>query len=581
MSEATQIGSDAETRLGVPAQRLTSLAAVLRDQSARWRRGEPVCAEAYLAPGRGPDLDPEAQLDVIYHEIMLRRRHGEAPRLSEYLERFPQLAELLQAQLAVEAAFADAGLVTQTEDVAAAVEAGERVSGLPHPPGYEVLEEMGRGGMGIVYLARQLTLKRRVALKMVRGAGLAGAQELARFRREAQAAARLQHPNIVAVYEVGEHQGEPFFSMELVEGGSLADKLDGKPQPALAAAETVAVLARAIHHAHEHGVVHRDLKPGNVLLTAPASGAEALEGTRTRASLGTPKVADFGLAKLLQAGPGGASAAPTVSGIVLGTPSYMAPEQAAGRRETGPAVDVYALGAILYEMLTGRPPFVGETPLDTLNQVLRRDPVPPARLEPKVPRDLETICLKCLRKEPRKRYRSALALAEDLHRFLAGEPVLARRAGWIERAVKWAWRRSAATTLVALSLTLVLGAAGTGPFLSHARQAETAREVAEDLAVARQRLAEAGPASSRDSAAWAAAWTAARRAESRLAEEDPVADLRVQVSTLLAELEAERRQQDRARRSEMSGRPGKGDKSFGGEPTVSPPQQLPRAGVRP
>jgi WD40 repeat protein len=296
-------------------------------------------------------------------------------------------------------------------------------------PGYEILGELGRGGMGVVYEARQLALGRLVALKMVLTGAHAGPTEFSRFRTEAQALARLQHPNIVQIHQIGECDGRPFFALEYVEGGSLARQLDGTPRPPGPAAALTETLARAVQAAHAAGVVHRDLKPANVLLAAD----------------GTPKVTDFGLAKLL-----GEADGPTASGAVLGTPSYMAPEQAGGAsKQVGPAADVYALGAILYELLTGRPPFKGATPVETVMQVLSDEPVRPRLLQPRLPRDLETICLKCLAKEPRKRYGSALELADDLRRWQDGRPIRARRAGLAERAWKWARRHPAVSALVA------------------------------------------------------------------------------------------------------------------------------------
>jgi serine/threonine-protein kinase len=284
-------------------------------------------------------------------------------------------------------------------------------------PGHEVLGELGRGGMGVVYQARHLGLNRLVAVKMILAGGHAGAADLARFRREAQAIAQLKHPNIVQVFEVGEQNGLPYFSLEFCGGGSLAQKLAGTPQPPREAAALVQTLARAMQAAHAKGIVHRDLKPGNVLLDDD----------------GTPKITDFGLAKKLD------EAGQTLPGVVMGTPSYMAPEQAESK-EVGPPADGYALGAILYECLTGRPPFRAATRLDTIVQVLSAEPVPPRRLNPAVPRDLETICLKCLQKEPGKRYVSAQALADDLQRFLKHEPILARPATARERFAKWCRR---------------------------------------------------------------------------------------------------------------------------------------------
>jgi tetratricopeptide (TPR) repeat protein len=302
-------------------------------------------------------------------------------------------------------------------------------------PGYEILGELGRGGMGVVYRARQRRPGRVVALKMIQAGAHAHPADLARFRAEAEAIARLQHPNIVQIYEVGEVQGQPFFSLELCPGGTLARKLQGAPLPAREAARLTEILARAVHTAHQAHIVHRDLKPANVLLAAD----------------GTPKVTDFGLAKRLD------QDGHTRTGAVLGTPAYMAPEQAAGRKEVGPAADVYALGAILYECLTGRPPFKAATPIDTLRQVLDDEPLSVRRLQRQAPRDLETICHKCLEKDPRKRYASAQALAEDLGCFLAGEPIHARPVAVWERGLKWARRRPAAALLL---VALFLGAAG-------------------------------------------------------------------------------------------------------------------------
>ena len=328
------------------------------------------------------------------------------------------------------------------------------------PPGYEVLGELGRGGMGVVYRARHVALDRPVALKVILGAAHAGPDQLTRFRAEATAAARLSHPNIVQVYEVGEHAGQPYFSLELVEGGTLADRLRGEPQPPPAAAELVRTLARAVEHAHSRGIVHRDLKPANVLISpqsavpSPQSGDPGL-GTGD-GGLGTVKVTDFGLAKRASA-----ESHLTQTGAILGTPSYMAPEQAAGDgAAVGPPTDVYALGAILYECLTGRPPFKAATVMDTVLQVLHDDPVPPSRLQPKLPRDLETVCLKCLAKRPEQRYPSAAELADDLDRFVAGESVRARPTSAVVKGWKWARRhpaRAVVLFVLAVPLPALLG----------------------------------------------------------------------------------------------------------------------------
>ena len=311
-------------------------------------------------------------------------------------------------------------------------------SGAPLPaiPGYEILGVLGRGGMGVVYKARQTALKRLVALKMILAGAHAGRDEVARFRTEAEAVARLQHPNIVQIHEIGEQDGLPFLALEYVDGGSLEGKLAGNPQNPGAAADLVQKLAQAMHTAHQAGVIHRDLKPANVLLTPDD----------------TPKITDFGLAKQLDG-----SAAQTQSGAIMGTPSYMAPEQAAGRtREVGPATDVYALGAILYEMLTGRPPFKAETPTDTILQVIEEEPVSVVRLRARVPRDLETICLKCLQKDPKKRYPTAAELADDLGRFLRAEPIRARPVGPLERLARWCRRRPLVAALTAAVAVLLI-----------------------------------------------------------------------------------------------------------------------------
>jgi eukaryotic-like serine/threonine-protein kinase len=324
-------------------------------------------------------------------------------------------------------------------------EAGEMPPQLSDVAGYKILKVLGVGGMGVVYKARQRGLKRVVALKMIRSPGHHGLAELARFRSEAMAVADLQHPNIVQIYEVGEDQGHPFFSLEFVSGGSLANMIAGTPRPPREAAQLLQSLAQAMDYAHQHGIIHRDLKPANVLLT----------------EAGEPKVSDFGLVKRLED-----DAGQTQSGSILGTPSYMAPEQAEGKnKEIGPRSDLYALGGILYEMMTGRPPFRAASVLDTLQQVRTQEPIPPSQFQPKVPRDLETICLKCLQKDPAKRYATAGDLGEDLRRFLANESILARPVSRAESFWRWCLRNPRVAALSVVVAVLVVAWAATSTFL--------------------------------------------------------------------------------------------------------------------
>lgn len=348
----------------------------------------------------------------------------------------------------------------------------------PHLDDYEMLGLLGSGGMGVVHKARHRRLDRIVAVKMVAFGRPATSAEAACLEREALAVARLQHPNIVRVYEVGEVDGQPFFSMEFVDGGSLADAIGGVPQPPDASARLACILADAVAVAHASGVVHRDLKPANVLLTLD----------------GTPKIADFSLARRVDM-PSGL----TQRESCAGTPSYMAPEQVTGGAgAAGPSVDVYALGAVLYELLTGRPPFRAETPAETLRQVVDHQPAPPSSLNARVPRDLETICLTALAKEPAKRYPSARTFAADLRRHLRGEPIAARRARAPERLVRWARRRPAHATIAAM--TLAIGASAiAGATWYGATERANARAVAEGLAAV-------------DEAARIGAWEDARRA---------------------------------------------------------------------
>ncbi len=338
--------------------------------------------------------------------------------------------------------------------------------------GYEILGVLGRGGMGRVYKARQISLKRLVALKVILSGEHADPEEITRFREEAQAIARLQHPNIVQIYEIGEQGGHPFFSLELVEGGSLADHLRGIPMSVEQAAALVETLARAIHAAHQQGVIHRDLKPSNVLMAPPpflASGPRGMEGW-------VPKITDFGLAKKLDD-----AAGLTLSGAIVGTPRYMAPEQAAGRsRDIDSTVDIYALGVILYELLTGRTPFKG-TPMEVLDQVRRNTPVPLRRLEPEIPANLETICMKCLEREPGKRYSSASALAADLRRFLENKPILARPVGPMARLILWSRRNRTVLGAGALLVGVVaLTWFGAGRWQTYRQEAQERERLARE-----------------------------------------------------------------------------------------------------
>jgi WD40 repeat protein/tetratricopeptide (TPR) repeat protein len=432
----------------LPLSAVRRINAVCNRFELAWKAGPRPLIEDYL--GNTPEPERATLVrDLVGLDIDYRRQAGEQPTAEDYRDRFPALAlaPLLADPAAEQAGAGPSG----TAGTAAA-------ASLPAVPGYELLKELGRGGMGVVYWAWQSRLNRSVALKMILGGAHAGPQELARFRTEAEAVARLHHPHIVQVYDVGLAEQCPYLALEFVDGGNLAQQLTGTPLPARHAARLLELVARAVQAAHQKGVVHRDLTPANVLLARSDAAQGVPLGSAEEATSYEPKVTDFGLAKLLVGG------GPTLthSGAILGTPSYMAPEQAAGHgKEVGPATDVYALGAILYELLTGRPPFKAETPLETLLQVQTVEPVPPSRLQPKLPRDLTTICLKCLAKEPGKRYASAEELAEDLRRFQAGEPIRARPVGRAERLWRWCRRKPAVATLAgSVAILLVLIAIG-------------------------------------------------------------------------------------------------------------------------
>ncbi len=468
-----------------------------------WRRIDSLCDryEAACLAGKRPDpntfladmADADGSVrDHLFRELLSLdleacRRRGEMPDVTVYRERFPEHRE------AVEAAFA--ALDLEKRSLASAGNRARRARtggsngskltefGADLPPaelnpgalealraeGYEILGELGRGGMGVVYLARKVALNRLCALKMVLTGSHAGSGALVRFRAEAETIARLRHPDIVQIYHVGEADGLPYLELEYLPGGGLDQALDGSPRPAGEAARLVEVMARAIAEAHRRGIVHRDLKPANILLDAG----------------GHPKVADFGLAKIV-----GSDDGLTRSRVVIGSPFYMAPEQAEGdNRQVGATADVYALGAILYELLTGRPPFRAATALETLAQVKDNDPVSPSRFQPGLPRDIETICLKCLEKSPSRRYGTALDLAEDLRRFLAREPILAHPAQSWERAWKWARRRPALAAALSFSAAaMVLMLVGALYYNTRLRAAVRKAQAAEQAAVAQGNL---------------------------------------------------------------------------------------------
>lgn len=458
--------------------------------------------EQFVEQHQQADVSQDELLELIYTEILLRNDNGEDLQLGEYLQRFPQfekrLRGMFQLQLAMSprsdfdlpaarredrlaasnfrslqsvkrqprsllagsddpqseilgehpsgtsaaAASSCAGTLDDAPSTLASKNKNSERGPLPEIPGYVVEAELGRGGMGVVYRARQLGLNRTVALKMIRAGGHAEQEELDRFRREASAIARLQHPHIVQIYAIGEINGLPFFSLEYCDQGALDKTLRGTPQPARESAELVEKLAQAVEVAHQQGVIHRDLKPANVLI----------------GNDGRPKLTDFGLAKQTDLQASGH----TRSGAILGTPSYMAPEQAQGdARHVGPAADVYALGAILYELLTGRPPFKAANPFDTIRQVLELDPVTPVSLNQAVPVDLNTICLKCLEKKSERRYATARELSAELSRYLRGEPILARPISRAGRVLRWCHRNPAVAKLsaavVAVSIVFVVG----------------------------------------------------------------------------------------------------------------------------
>jgi tRNA A-37 threonylcarbamoyl transferase component Bud32 len=412
---------------------------------------------------RDPEPTEDHRFNVVIAKYLSAVAAGRAPPRDELLREHPDLAGAL-AEF-----FADEDHFTRlTEPLRADAPAGT-AGGSPGSDGsteafgprtppeaglkvryfgdYELHGEIARGGMGVVYRATQISLNRPVAVKMILAGRLASPADVARFRSEAEAAANLDHPHIVPIYEVGEHQGQHYFSMKRVEGGDLTQHLPRLREDRRAAARLVAAVAEAVHHAHQRGILHRDLKPRNILLDAE----------------GQPQVTDFGLAKRL-----GAGSDLTQSGAVLGTAAYMAPEQARAEKGLTTAVDVYSLGAIFYELLTGRAPFRGATPTETILRLLQDEPEQPRAVNPRIDRDLETICLKCLQKDPLRRYGSAEALAEDLHRWLEGRPIAARPVGKAQRVWRWCRRNPALATAAAM-IVLITGAFSWGLIDENAR----------------------------------------------------------------------------------------------------------------
>jgi serine/threonine-protein kinase len=388
--------------------------------------------------------DRESRLDQVLADYLEAAESGVVPDQTTLMARHPELAVELGDFMAVR---------DQVDRYLAGLRpaAAARQSLPPSFGDYELQAEIGRGGMGVVFQARQKSLNRLVALKMIRGGTADSEKDVRRLRAEAEAAAHLDHPHIVPIYEIGEHEGRPYFSMKLFEGGSLAEHVREFSASPRHAAELIATIARAVHHAHQRGILHRDLKPSNILLDAE----------------GRPHVADFGLAKWLHV-----DQDQTQTGAVIGTPSYMAPEQttsqpaSAGGSAATTASDVYGLGAILYTLLTGQPPFRGLAPLDTLLAVREQEPEAPAKFNPRIDRDLQIVCLKCLEKDPGGRYASALALAEDLERWRAGEPILARPVGRLERGWRWVRRNPAVSRRVTSNFP---GVALSSPFSQRSR----------------------------------------------------------------------------------------------------------------
>ncbi len=444
-----------------------------RNFESAWLEDQPASIESLL-----PDTDSPAFLPTLEELICIEMEFAwkarasagsqQPSRVADYLTRFPVLdipeirERLLEEEKQIRRRHSDestreirlhqpnASLETRTGNGNDEDAQDTLTEDLPRVPGYEIYGLLGRGGMGLVLKANQLNLGRIVALKMIWLGGVGRTEDRARLRTEAEAVARLHHPNVVQIYEVAEHNGCPFLTLEYMNGGNLSAWTRGKPQEPRAAAGLIATIAGAIHHAHQRGIIHRDLKPANILIQRVESASDNI---RLGDANLIPKVGDFGLAKVL----GETQARQTQTGAVLGTPSYMAPEQTGGGdADVGTPADVYALGALLFELLTGRPPFQAASALETMALVRNQEPESPGKLNPSVPLDLATICLTCLAKDPAKRYGSAQALSDDLGRFLGGEPILARPVSRAERVQKWVRRRPAWAALIAVSAASVI-----------------------------------------------------------------------------------------------------------------------------